>query len=67
MAFIELTSKKEERIMKKPHDYTVLSDRKCSRCGKPLKLNPVERKARHNMRYCYACYHYLKWESPAIA
>jgi hypothetical protein len=38
----------------KKHKYTVLSEKKCSKCGKILKQNLVDRIP--NVKLCYACY-----------
>ena len=35
-------------------DYTILSDKKCKKCGKHLKYNLVKRKP--NVKLCYSCF-----------
>ena len=41
--------------MKKPHRYDELSEERCSKCRKRLKLNVTERKERRPL-LCYPCH-----------
>jgi hypothetical protein len=40
--------------MRKPYSYTVLSDKRCKKCGSFLKANLVEKKPAADL--CYKCY-----------
>lgn len=42
--------------MRKPYNYTILSDRKCTECGKQLKQNLASRKQIKNGHLCYSCF-----------
>ncbi len=44
----------KQDIVKKPYPNTVLSDKKCKRCGKHLKVNLVVK--RPDAELCYRCY-----------
>jgi len=43
--------------MKKPYEFTELSDRKCVKCGRPIKANVAARKAELKPLYCNPCHH----------
>ena len=44
----------KQDIVKKPYPNTVLSDKKCKRCGKHLKVNLVVK--RPDAELCYRCW-----------
>lgn len=46
--------KVKETAVKKPYPNTALSDRKCKKCGKHLKMNLIVK--RPDAELCYRCY-----------
>ena len=45
------------------HHYTTLSNQKCSKCSKPLKLNLTEKKHQQDL-LCYKCHRISQGKPP---